>query len=141
MARPKRVFSEEEEQKIEEYALNNCHIDTIALALNIAKNTLIRRYGTFIKKKRAEGRVRLRGFQVSLAPSNPAMAIFLGKNELGQTDKQTITTEQTNTAMTETEHKALAELANRYKLRLTGAQSVPQPAQDSQTQAGGKKHA
>lgn len=51
MARPKRVFSANEKELIEEYALNNCHIDTIALALNIAKNTLIRHYGTFIKQK------------------------------------------------------------------------------------------
>ena len=118
MARPKRTFSAEEVQKIEEYALNNCHIDTIALALNIAKNTLIRRYGTFIKKKRAEGRVRLRGYQVDLAENNPAMAIFLGKNELNQTDKQVIETNAPAIQYTEAELAANREAAKVYKLRL-----------------------
>lgn len=88
--RPKRQFNEEEVSLITEYALNNCHLDTIALALGIAKTTLVRHYGTIISKKRAEGRVRLRAYQANLAKNNPAMAIFLGKNELNQTDRQEV---------------------------------------------------
>jgi hypothetical protein len=109
--RPKRQFSVEEKQLIEEYALDNCHIDTISLALGIAKNTLIRHYGTFIKKKRAEGRVRLRGYQTKLAKSNPAMAIFLGKNELDQTDKQIIVDETQARQLTEQEQAEAHRLA------------------------------
>lgn len=88
--RPKRVFTDELKQQIEQMALDNCHIDTIGLALNIAKNTLIRHYGTFIKQKRAQGRTELRRLQRKLALTNYGMAIFLGKNELGQEDKKTI---------------------------------------------------
>lgn len=93
MARPKRVFTDEDEAKITEMALNNCHFETIAMCLDIAVNTLKRRYGRFIRQKRAEGRVILRQRQVNLSRIHPAMAIFLGKNELGQVDKQTIVDE------------------------------------------------
>jgi hypothetical protein len=41
-------------------------------------------------KKRAEGKVALREFQWEHAKSSPAMAIFLGKNILGQTDRQSL---------------------------------------------------
>ncbi|MGR3292547.1 MAG: hypothetical protein ACUZ9M_00865 [Candidatus Scalindua sp.] len=88
--RPKKQFDAEIRRKIEEYALNNCHLDTIALALDISKTTLVRRFGTIIKKKRAEGRINLRANQTKLSKHNPAMAIFLGKNELNQVDKQEI---------------------------------------------------
>ena len=121
--RPKRQFTDEEKQKIEESALNNCHIDTIALGLGVAKNTLIRRFGTFIKQKRAEGRIRLRGYQVDLAVNNPAMAIFLGKNELDQTDKQIIATTSETPIFNDTEHQALKEMCNQYKLRLSRGQA------------------
>ena len=87
MARPKRIFTKEEKASIEQMALDNCHMDTIGLALGIAKNTLIRHYGAYISQKRAEGRTILRDNQVKMSKDNVAMAIFLGKNELGQTDK------------------------------------------------------
>ena len=86
--RPRRVFTEEEQRRIRQLALNNCHVDTIAMALGIPKQTLVRVYGTFITQKRAEGRAELRENQRKLAKTNPAMAIFLGKNELEQTDKR-----------------------------------------------------
>ena len=102
MARPKRVFTNEEVQQIDIMASNNCHMDTIALALEIPLTTLVRRFGRIIKQKRAQGRIELRAKQVKLANNHPAMAIFLGKNELGQVDKQIIETEAT-------EQKKLAE--------------------------------
>lgn len=42
------------------------------------------------KQARMEGKVSLRRIQYSLAPKSAAMAIFLGKNELGQSDRQDI---------------------------------------------------
>ena len=110
--RPKRVFTEQQKAEIEQMALDNCHIDTIGMALGIAKNTLIRHYGTFIKQKRAEGRVGLRRKQCKLADNNPAMAIFLGKNELDQTDKQIIVDETQVKELTETEQAEARRLAN-----------------------------
>ena len=90
MARPKKKFTDEMMREIEQMATDNCHVDTIAMALGIAKQTLVRRFGTFITQKRAKGRTDLRRTQRKLANSNPAMAIFLGKNELNQSDKQEI---------------------------------------------------
>lgn len=42
------------------------------------------------KQSRMEGKVSLRRIQYNLAPKSAAMAIFLGKNELGQSDRQDI---------------------------------------------------
>lgn len=39
------------------------------------------------KKKRGAGKISLRRMQWQLAAKSPAMAIFLGKNILGQTDR------------------------------------------------------
>lgn len=89
MGRSLRKFTEETVKAIEQMALDNCHVDTIAMALDIPKQTVVRRFGTFITQKRAEGRVTLRRSQRIAAESgNPALLIFLGKNELEQTDKQ-----------------------------------------------------
>ena len=86
--RPKRQFTDEEKGLIEQMALDNCHLDTIAKVLSVPKQTLVDNFRTFIDKKRAEGRMGLRRIQRNLAVRNVAMAIFLGKNELDQTDRQ-----------------------------------------------------
>lgn len=50
-------------------------------------------FSDYFKQKRVAGKVSLRRSQFLLAKSNPAMAIFLGKNILDQTDKtETINT-------------------------------------------------
>ena len=89
--RKRRVFTIEQEVMITQMALDNCHVDTIALALSIPKQTLVRRFGTFISQKRAEGRTMLRRAQreKALIGKDTGMLCFLGKNELNQTDKQT----------------------------------------------------
>ena len=92
MARPRKQFTEEQMAEITEMALNNCHIDTIGLALGIAKNTLIRRFGTFISQKRAEGRTELSKQQKDkCAKGDTTMLIWRGKQDLGQTDKKELT--------------------------------------------------
>ena len=92
MARPKRIFTDEEKEQITQMSLDNCHIDTIGLALDIPKNTLIRHFGTFIRQKRAEGRTILRRAQreKALISKDTGMLCFLGKNELGQSDKRDV---------------------------------------------------
>jgi len=116
MARPKRVFTDEEIARIYDAALNNCHIDTIALALDIPKTTLDRRFGAIIRQLRAKGRVNLRCFQERLSRSSPDMAKFLGKNTLGQVDKQEVKTIiDSSLAPTEAERGALQAAADAYK--------------------------
>lgn len=89
VGRPKRIWTDEQRAKIDQMALDNCHMDTIALALDVPKESLVRDFGTIIRQKRAEGRTALRRAQRKQI-NTPAMAIFLGKNELGQSDRQDI---------------------------------------------------
>ncbi len=91
MARPKRVFTDEDEQKMYEYALSGCQNGTISTLMCIPLSTLVRRFGGLLREKRAERKYNLRKAQTDLSISNPAMAIFLGKNELDQKDKKEIT--------------------------------------------------
>jgi len=88
VGRPKRKFPPEQMASIEEMAYNNCHTLTIANTLGIAESTLRDNFRELLTQKRAEGKAELRKNQRELAVKNPAMAIFLGKNELGQSDKQ-----------------------------------------------------
>lgn len=122
--RPKREFTDEEVAKIYDAALNNCHLDTIALALDIPKSTLDRRFGTKIRQLRAKGRMKLRSNQVRLSRLSSDMAKFLGKNELGQVDKQEIKTTQVVTEVPEAEREAYEDAANTIKLKLSRTSPV-----------------
>lgn len=81
----------------------NCSVDTI-------ERFCKREYGTTFaetyKTYSSKGRISLRRNQFKLAEKSPAMAIFLGKNYLGQKD----TFEQTITAIEDL--TPLAELLN-----------------------------
>ena len=119
--RPKRVFSDEEIARITNAALNNCHIDTIALALDIPKTTLQRHFGSFIRQLRAKGRINLRCFQERLSRTSPDMAKFLGKNVLGQVDKiETVNTTEI-IVVPESEQEATDAACKVYKLKLAGS--------------------
>jgi hypothetical protein len=91
--RPKRTFTDEEEQKIEQYARDNCYDKTISTALDIPIMTLKRRFGVKIRRWRAQGKVDLRENQRKLSKISSDMAKFLGKNVLGQVDKSIIASE------------------------------------------------
>lgn len=54
------------------------------------KRTYKRGFREVYAEKSAMGRMSLRRSQLRLAETNPAMAIFLGKNYLGQTDQQRV---------------------------------------------------
>ena len=57
--------------------------------MGIPETTIRSNFGDLLSKKRAERKLILREKQNLLASGgNPAMLIFLGKNDLGQTDKQ-----------------------------------------------------
>lgn len=73
-----------------------CTQEEIANVLGISVDTLerwcIREYGQkfaeVFNEKRSIGKVSLRRMQFKLAEKNTAMAIFLGKNYLGQRDER-----------------------------------------------------
>ena len=61
-----------------------CSEDTIE---NWCKRTYGRKFSEVYKEKKGMGLISLRRMQWRLAEKSPAMAIFLGKNLLGQVDK------------------------------------------------------
>tara|TARA_B100001939_G_scaffold328754_1_gene324360 strand:+ start:107 stop:409 length:303 start_codon:yes stop_codon:yes gene_type:complete len=84
MARPKEHnLNGEDIQKLASYGCTNVEI---ADYFGCSENT-IRRYGEFLTKGRSMKKLRLRQIQWKIAENgNAAMAIWLGKNELGQSD-------------------------------------------------------
>lgn len=74
---------------VEKLASIHCTQEEIASFLGISTKTLQRdeEFCRIYKKGMDEGRMSLRRTQFKLAERNPAMAIFLGKQYLGQTDK------------------------------------------------------
>ena len=72
-------------------ALNGCQNNTIACIMDIPHETLVRCFGKYLTKKRCERKNNLRKLQMQAARKlNPALLIFLGKNELEQADKQEV---------------------------------------------------
>jgi hypothetical protein len=101
--RPIKLISELGEALIETLAGFMCTDEEIAASMSdknesITVDTLHNENNelTFLEckeKGQATGKASLRRNQFKLAESNAAMAIFLGKNWLGQTDKQEVKTE------------------------------------------------
>ena len=86
----KKIVSDEDMAKAEAYALDNCQNGTICKLMGWHHNFLEDR-PDILKKlevKRAEHKAELRANQRRQAKTNPVMNIFLGKNALGQADKQ-----------------------------------------------------
>lgn len=87
--RPKREFTDEQVKQILDYAFHGCQNNTIATLMDIPINTLTRHFGKLLTKKRCERKYELRKAQdKAVSAGNPALLIFLGKNELKQKDKQ-----------------------------------------------------
>ena len=110
--RPKRVFTDIEEQQIEQYARINCHDRTISTALKIPINTLIRRFGTKIKVWRALGKLELREDLYKQVKTSPQTAIFVAKNELGMVDKQVIVDESKQRELDEAQKAEARRIAS-----------------------------
>src|SRR5271157_516441 len=86
MGRPQKSIDEE---AVAELALAGCSTSEIALIVGCDDQTLHRRFAKVIAKKRAERRKWLRDQQNAAAnKGNPAMLIWLGKQELDQVDKK-----------------------------------------------------
>ena len=89
--RPRTVVTDEEMAQAEQYAYNGCKNRTIATLMGWDKHLIDDREDIRAKltKKRAESQADLRQAQrnTALISKNAIMQIFLGKNELDQTDK------------------------------------------------------
>lgn len=93
MARPRKEIKKEQFEKL---CALQCTEEEICAVLGVCTDTLEKwcketyklRFSEVFKEKRCIGHVSLRRSQMKLAETNPTMAIFLGKNYLGQTDKR-----------------------------------------------------
>ena len=65
------------------------NVDNVTLE-RWCKDTYGMNFSEVFKLKRGNGKISLRRSQFQLAQTNPTMAIWLGKQWLGQTDKQEI---------------------------------------------------
>ena len=89
MARPRKDV---DEKQVERAAAIGCTVAEIAVVLGVSKDTLERRFAASIEKGRERGRRSLRRMQWKTAKAgNPTMQIWLGKQLLGQADKQELT--------------------------------------------------
>ena len=91
-----RPRKEIDKRDFEKLCMLQCTRAEMCSWFNVSEPTLIdwckRTYDgqdflTVFNKKREGGKISLRRMQWQLAEKSPAMAIFLGKNLLGQTDK------------------------------------------------------
>lgn len=100
VGRPKVSISQEQFEKLcglqctlEEIAsFFDCCDDTIN---NWCKKTYGDSFSVVYKNKSASGKISLRRYQFKLAEKNPSMAIWLGKQWLGQKDNTEVTGDTT----------------------------------------------
>jgi hypothetical protein len=85
VARPRKKIDTEQLEKL---AMIGCTTEEIAGFFEVSRDTIERRYAAIIAKGRQNGKIRLRRLQLQIAEKgNAVMAIWLGKQMLGQTDK------------------------------------------------------
>ena len=90
VGRPKKYTLDT--KQVEQLAGFGCTDTEIASFFNISRTTLERNYEQYMTKGRESGKIRLRQYQwASAKKGNVAMLIWLGKQLLGQSDKQDIT--------------------------------------------------
>ena len=91
MARPKKYNIDKEQ--VEKLASFGCSNTEIASFFGCDESLIRKSYSEFIAKGKDKGKIRLRQLLWKSAErGNVAMLIWLGKQMLGQTDKQEITT-------------------------------------------------
>lgn len=99
MARPLKQI---DQSTFEELCKIQCTLVEIAGVLRVSEDTVERwckrtykeSFAEAYKKHSAEGRTSLRRAQFRMAEKNPALAIWLGKQYLGQSDKVETTVRQ-----------------------------------------------
>ena len=85
--KPGRPRLEVDEDQIRALASIQCTYEEIAAVVGVSLDTIKRNYAPLIKEAREGGKASLRRKQWKLADKSAAMAIFLGKNNLGQVDQ------------------------------------------------------
>tara|TARA_R110002020_G_scaffold177887_1_gene370652 strand:+ start:2667 stop:3065 length:399 start_codon:yes stop_codon:yes gene_type:complete len=87
MGRPKIPMNSEQVEHLAEFG---CTTLEIAKFFKCDESTVRKRYKAEMASGREKMKIKLRQIQFKLAENNAAMSIFLGKNYLAQTDRQSI---------------------------------------------------
>lgn len=106
MARPRKEI---DQMQFEKLCALQCTLEEICGWFDVTDKTLDKwckekygeRFSEVFAKKREAGRISLRRAQWRLAERNAAMAIFLGKNYLGQSDNVTVNAPEVTSAIEE----------------------------------------
>ncbi len=107
--RPRREFTEEQEKEILDLAYTGCKTNTIASITGISETTLTSNFRELMTQKRAERKRDLRKAQNRLcSEGDKTMLIFIGKNDLEQSDKR-----ETKHDVTETFAAAMASMLDK----------------------------
>ena len=92
--RKQNEYDPEVEGKIADLAFDGCSTRTIAQLLGFDEQWVRKHFNAILAQKRAERRHYLRKRQLDILKGDPkhwaTMAIWLGKNELGQADKSEV---------------------------------------------------
>ena len=89
LGRPPHKFTNDQINRMSQLALSGCQNNTIATIMDINIDTLLLHFKKLLTQKRCERKYILRTQQNTAAKKgNPALLIFLGKNELDQVDKR-----------------------------------------------------
>lgn len=99
--RPKIEWADKEYRQVEAMCAYHCTAEEISGVMGVSEDTLSRlikvRYkmgfSEFYKKHSASGKMSLRRSQFRLAEKSAAMAIWLGKQHLGQRDEIAVSSE------------------------------------------------
>lgn len=86
MAKVGRPRANIDKEQVEKLAALHCTFEEIADFFGVDKSTISRNFATEIAKGRAAGKLSLRRSQFRLAETSATMAIWLGKQYLGQKD-------------------------------------------------------
>jgi len=87
--RKKNEYTEGQKRQVASVARLQCSVEEIAVVTGIPHTSLERHFGDVIKEAKEKGCESLRRAQFMTAlKGNPAMLIWLGKQWLGQKDKQ-----------------------------------------------------
>ena len=103
-----------DEERIGRLAFSGCKNSEIAHVVGCDDQTLTNNYSPILVKKRAERKAALRAKQTERAlKGDIPMLIFLGKNDLEQTDRQTQEIPGVEKALYEISEKFLPKVVNR----------------------------
>ena len=108
--RPEKEFSEKDIEQIKTLARCHCPDNEIAAYLGCGESTIRRHFGTLLKEARDTGKANLRAKQYRLAmEGDKTMLIWLGKQILGQKDRNEYSTEQDGFRIIVEEYKKKAD--------------------------------